>query len=88
MKYFKAGAILFCIFLVGIVAEAGLFYAGYHWGSAKYHVQNEDLRYAVDDCLVDLRAGCPALYDYAVTLEAENARLNKKLNRYKKKYQK
>ena len=88
MKYFKVGALLFAVMIIGALAEFGVFYAGYHWGSEKYKEKNEDLMYAIDECLVDLKAGCPALYDYAATLESENALLNKKLAEYHKKCQK
>ena len=48
-------------------------------------VQKSDteIRVALDSCIQEVATKCKGLYEYSVSLEAENSRLNEKLNRCK-----
>ena len=46
-------------------------------GEIKIDDSLEELQEALDSCLQDIRNNCKGVTDYALTLEAENARLNK-----------
>tara|TARA_B100000242_G_scaffold222458_1_gene163353 strand:+ start:285 stop:503 length:219 start_codon:yes stop_codon:yes gene_type:complete len=41
--------------------------------------KDQDITAALNSCLEEVESNCKGLYDYTLTLEAENARLNKLL---------
>lgn len=43
------------------------------------HKTNEDLREGLESCLDEIENKCQGLYNYSITLEAENARVVKDL---------
>ena len=51
------------------------------WVGVQGHKRDKDQREAIQSCLVDLESNCPGVFGYAVTLEEENSRLNKIIDR-------
>jgi hypothetical protein len=63
---------------LGIVScAAGIFGIGYQTGKQDVEVEETELDQAFKECMLELEENCPRLYDYALTLERENARLNR-----------
>jgi hypothetical protein len=61
----------------GGLFTVSLYTMGYVAGKEEGKHLEESVHYeAIQDCMADLEEGCPRLYDYALTLEKENARLN------------
>jgi len=60
------------LFFIDVV----VFYVGYQVGGAHAELAIRDRDLAIQECTDDLRGKCGNLYEYAVSLEDENARLN------------
>ena len=65
-------AVIVALFLVDVV----VFYVGYRMGETSTAHALIDRDRAIQECTDDLRGKCGNLYEYAVSLEDENARLN------------
>jgi hypothetical protein len=65
-------AVIVVLFLVDVV----VFYVGYRVGEKHAEHALADRDQAILECTEDLRGKCGNLYEYAVSLEDENARLN------------
>tara|TARA_R100000808_G_C2155291_1_gene167368 strand:- start:9375 stop:9641 length:267 start_codon:yes stop_codon:yes gene_type:complete len=64
---------------VGGLLTLSIYTSGYIQGKQEGREVEESVHYeAIQECMEELENECPQLYDYAVTLERENARLNKK----------
>jgi len=63
IKYFAGALILSTAFFLGVLV----------------HKRDAIQREAIQSCLKDLENNCPGVFRYAVMLETENSRLNKRL---------
>ena len=55
--------------IIGFMAVVGM--------TVMYHSYTSDMKLALNECIEDIQNNCRGLYDYAVMLEEENARLNR-----------
>ena len=73
----KTTAITALCATVGGLLTLGIYTSGYIHGKKEGQQVEESVHYeAIQECMVEMERECPKLYDYALTLERENARLN------------
>lgn len=72
--------------LIFFLSEIPVFYAGYYMGADKHNSEMQvsqqtlrDVGEALSECTEEVTGVKPHLFNYAVSLEEENARLNKVL---------
>lgn len=65
----------------GFVCMMYIYSAGYEAGKQSGMQVEESVHYhAIKECMAELEENCPRLHDYALTLEKENAKLNRDYN--------
>ena len=64
---------IIALFLLDVV----IFYVGYNMGQGKFEETVAEKDKAIYECTEDLLGKCGNLFQYAASLEDENARLNK-----------
>ena len=68
-----------------ITAVVGsIFFIGLWSGAQRAEVRIANLHTVINECVEDVEAGCPALFQYTALLEVQNATLNKKLEQCNK----
>ena len=72
---------IIALFLLDIV----IFYVGYGMGKNSLEKVVAEKNQAIYECTEDLLGKCGNLFQYAASLEDENARLNKKIDKLKGK---
>ena len=67
------------------LADIVIFYVGYNMGENSLKKVMAEKNQAIYECTEDLLGKCGNLFQYAASLEDENARLNKKIDKLKGK---
>tara|TARA_R110002060_G_scaffold71915_1_gene80567 strand:+ start:1012 stop:1230 length:219 start_codon:yes stop_codon:yes gene_type:complete len=64
--------------IIAIMA-GGIFFIGLWSGQQQASSRIDHLHTVIDECVADVEAKCPALFQYTALLEAQNSALNKKI---------
>ena len=67
------------IMIVITALIGGVFFVGLQLGKRQTANTVHELNIAIEECVADIDAKCPALFKYTIMLEAQNAVLNKRL---------
>ena len=79
MRYFELHGRTLIVMLSVTSAIGLIFFMGLWLGRSKSSDEIASLNTAIEECVADVERKCPALFQYAGMLEAENSILNKKL---------